>query len=133
MDGNEATARIAYAASDVAFIYPITPATPMGEHADQWASEGRKNLFGNVMQAGAGWVLTRFRRRFLPIIACPPLAPMSSIGIQPTASMHTHPHAAPLARSPKWSRRRAWLARCTEPWPPAPWPPPSPARRACCS
>lgn len=37
--------------SDVAFIYPITPATPMGEYADQWATEGRRNLHGNVMQA----------------------------------------------------------------------------------
>lgn len=50
VDGNEATARIAYALSDVSFIYPITPATPMGEAVDQWAAEGRKNVFGNVVQ-----------------------------------------------------------------------------------
>ncbi|KAI8468670.1 MAG: thiamine diphosphate-binding protein [Monoraphidium minutum] len=50
LDGNEACARIAYAMSDVSFIYPITPATPMGEYSDQWASEGRKNVFGHVMQ-----------------------------------------------------------------------------------
>lgn len=49
VDGNEATARIAYAVSDVSFIYPITPATPMGEFADQWSSDKRKNLYGNVM------------------------------------------------------------------------------------
>lgn len=49
LDGNEATARVAYAVSDVAFIYPITPATPMGEFADQWASDRRKNIYGNVM------------------------------------------------------------------------------------
>ncbi|EFN55341.1 hypothetical protein CHLNCDRAFT_134349 [Chlorella variabilis] len=49
LDGNEATSRIAYATSDVSFIYPITPATPMGEFVDQWSIEGRKNLFGNVM------------------------------------------------------------------------------------
>jgi hypothetical protein len=50
LDGNEATANIAYALSDVCFIYPITPSTPMGESADAWAAEGRKNLHGNVMQ-----------------------------------------------------------------------------------
>nr|CCA61743.1 pyruvate ferredoxin oxidoreductase [Chlamydomonas reinhardtii] len=49
MDGNEATALIAYAVSDVSFIYPITPATNMGEMVDQWASEGRTNVFNNVM------------------------------------------------------------------------------------
>ncbi|KAG2483210.1 hypothetical protein HYH03_017908 [Edaphochlamys debaryana] len=49
MDGNEATANIAYAVSDVSFIYPITPATNMGEMVDQWAAEKRKNVFGNVM------------------------------------------------------------------------------------
>lgn len=52
LDGNEATANIAYAMSDVCFIYPITPSTPMGESADAWAAEGRKNLHGNVMQVG---------------------------------------------------------------------------------
>jgi pyruvate-ferredoxin/flavodoxin oxidoreductase len=56
LDGNEATANIAYALSDVSFIYPITPATPMGEHVDAWASEGRKNLNGNIMQVRA-WCL----------------------------------------------------------------------------
>ncbi|KXZ51159.1 hypothetical protein GPECTOR_13g646 [Gonium pectorale] len=49
MDGNEAAAAIAYAVSDVAFIYPITPATVMGELVDQWSAEGRRNAFGNVM------------------------------------------------------------------------------------
>jgi pyruvate-ferredoxin/flavodoxin oxidoreductase len=50
IDGNEATANVAYAMSDVSFIYPITPATPMGEHVDNWANEGRINLHGNTMQ-----------------------------------------------------------------------------------
>uniref|UniRef100_A0A7S0RJ95 pyruvate dehydrogenase (NADP(+)) n=2 Tax=Chlamydomonas leiostraca TaxID=1034604 RepID=A0A7S0RJ95_9CHLO len=49
MDGNEAAAYIAYQLSDVSFIYPITPSTPMGELADQWASEGRKNAWSNVL------------------------------------------------------------------------------------
>jgi pyruvate-ferredoxin/flavodoxin oxidoreductase len=48
LDGNEAVARVAYALNEVIAIYPITPATPMGEWADQWASEGRKNLWGTV-------------------------------------------------------------------------------------
>lgn len=50
VDGNEATANIAYAFNDVSFIYPITPATPMGEWVDQWSNEGRVNLHNNVME-----------------------------------------------------------------------------------
>ncbi|MCD6413594.1 MAG: pyruvate:ferredoxin (flavodoxin) oxidoreductase [Elusimicrobia bacterium] len=46
IDGNTAAAHVAYAFSEVAAIYPITPSSPMGELADQWAAEGRKNLFG---------------------------------------------------------------------------------------
>eukprot|EP00878_Enallax_costatus_P009641 GHUV01010072.1.p1 GENE.GHUV01010072.1~~GHUV01010072.1.p1 ORF type:complete len:949 (+),score=263.54 GHUV01010072.1:230-3076(+) len=49
-DGNRVAAHIAYAMSDTAFFFPITPATPMAEAVDQWAAEGRKNLFGNVVQ-----------------------------------------------------------------------------------
>jgi pyruvate-ferredoxin/flavodoxin oxidoreductase len=48
IDGNEAAARVAYALSDVIAIYPITPSSPMGEWADQWAAEGRPNLWGTV-------------------------------------------------------------------------------------
>lgn len=48
LDANEAVARVAYALNEVIAIYPITPATPMGEWADQWAAEGRKNLWGTV-------------------------------------------------------------------------------------
>ena len=43
VDGNTAAAHVAYAFSDVAAIYPITPSSPMGEEADAWASKGRKN------------------------------------------------------------------------------------------
>lgn len=53
VDGNEATANIAYAFNDVSFIYPITPATPMGEWVDQWSNEGRINLHNNVMEVRA--------------------------------------------------------------------------------
>ena len=49
MDGNSATTHIAYALSDVAAIYPITPSSPMGEEADQLAASGRRNLFDQVM------------------------------------------------------------------------------------
>jgi pyruvate-ferredoxin/flavodoxin oxidoreductase len=48
LDGNEAVARVAYALNEVIAIYPITPASPMGEWADAWASEGRPNLWGSV-------------------------------------------------------------------------------------
>jgi pyruvate-ferredoxin/flavodoxin oxidoreductase len=59
VDGNEAAARIAYALSEVMAIYPITPASPMGELADAWAQAGRRNLWGSVpdvveMQSEAG-------------------------------------------------------------------------------
>jgi pyruvate-ferredoxin/flavodoxin oxidoreductase len=47
MDGNTAAAHVAYAMSDAAAIYPITPSSPMGEIADEWAAKGRTNIFGN--------------------------------------------------------------------------------------
>jgi pyruvate-ferredoxin/flavodoxin oxidoreductase len=49
MDGNTATAHVAYAMSETAAIYPITPSSTMGEVADEWAAEGRKNIFGQVL------------------------------------------------------------------------------------
>jgi pyruvate-ferredoxin/flavodoxin oxidoreductase len=48
IDGNEAAAAVAYQASEVVAIYPITPSSPMGELADQWAAEGRPNAWGTV-------------------------------------------------------------------------------------
>jgi pyruvate-ferredoxin/flavodoxin oxidoreductase len=48
MDGNEAVARVAYRLNEVIAIYPITPSSPMGEWADQWASEGVSNIWGSV-------------------------------------------------------------------------------------
>jgi len=58
-DGNEAVASVAYRLSEVIAIYPITPATPMGEQADSWAAEARPNVWGSVpmvveMQSEAG-------------------------------------------------------------------------------
>lgn len=50
IDGNTAAAHVAYAFSDVAAIYPITPSSPMGEVADAWAAHGRKNIFGQTLQ-----------------------------------------------------------------------------------
>jgi pyruvate-ferredoxin/flavodoxin oxidoreductase len=46
MDGNQAAAHVSYAFTEVAGIYPITPSSPMAEHTDLWASQGKKNLFG---------------------------------------------------------------------------------------
>ena len=59
IDGNTAATHVAYAMSEVAAIYPITPSSPLGEIADTWASKGRKNIFGQVlnikqMQSEAG-------------------------------------------------------------------------------
>jgi len=59
MDANEAVAYVAYRVNEVIAIYPITPSSPMGEWADQWASEGLPNIWGTVphvieMQSEAG-------------------------------------------------------------------------------
>ncbi len=59
LDGNEAVARVAHAASEVIAIYPITPSSSMGELCDEWSAKGRKNLWGDVpsvveMQSEAG-------------------------------------------------------------------------------
>ena len=50
IDGNTAAAHVAYAFSDVAAIYPITPSSNMGELADSWAADGRKNIFGQEVE-----------------------------------------------------------------------------------
>ena len=49
IDGNEAASYIAYAFSEVACIYPITPSSVMGEHADEWAAKGKLNMFGRPL------------------------------------------------------------------------------------
>jgi len=59
MDGNMAAAHAAYAFTEIAAIYPITPSSPMAEHVDEWAAYGRKNIFGETvkvveMQSEAG-------------------------------------------------------------------------------
>lgn len=46
IDGNYAAAYSSYAFTEVAGIYPITPSSPMAEYTDEWASQGKKNLFG---------------------------------------------------------------------------------------
>ncbi len=50
MDGNHAAAHASYAFTDVAAIYPITPSSPMAEATDEWATQGRKNMFGREVQ-----------------------------------------------------------------------------------
>ncbi|HIC86395.1 MAG TPA: pyruvate:ferredoxin (flavodoxin) oxidoreductase, partial [Desulfobacterales bacterium] len=59
LEGNEAAAHVAYAMSEVAAIYPITPSSSMAEYCDEWAAKGRKNIFDQVvkvveMQSEAG-------------------------------------------------------------------------------
>ncbi|RMD51606.1 MAG: pyruvate:ferredoxin (flavodoxin) oxidoreductase, partial [Candidatus Thermofonsia bacterium] len=59
IDGNEAAARVAHKVSEVIALYPITPSSPMGEWADQWSAQGKKNIWGAVplvveMQAEGG-------------------------------------------------------------------------------
>ncbi len=50
IDGNTAASHVAYAFSEVAAIYPITPSSPMAEYADEWATAGRKNMFGQELR-----------------------------------------------------------------------------------
>ncbi|MDR0897264.1 MAG: pyruvate:ferredoxin (flavodoxin) oxidoreductase, partial [Oscillospiraceae bacterium] len=59
IDGNTAVSHVAYAFSDVAAIFPITPSSPMAESVDEWAAQGRLNLYGQTvrvseMQSEAG-------------------------------------------------------------------------------
>ena len=59
IDGNTAAAYVAYAYTDVAAIFPITPSTTMAEVVDEWAAQGKKNIFGQTvnvveMQSEAG-------------------------------------------------------------------------------
>ena len=50
IDGNTAAAHVAYAFSEVAAIYPITPSSPMAENSDEWAAQGRTNMFGQKLR-----------------------------------------------------------------------------------
>lgn len=50
MDGNTAAAYVAYAFTDVAAIYPITPSSPMAENVDEWSAHGQKNIFGQQVK-----------------------------------------------------------------------------------
>jgi pyruvate-ferredoxin/flavodoxin oxidoreductase len=79
LDGNEAVASVAYRLSETIAIYPITPASVMGEHADDWAALGKPNLWGQVpgvvemqSEAGAGrkWFGAMSKRWILPWQTC---------------------------------------------------------------
>ena len=67
MDGNEAAAYASYAFTEVAGIFPITPSSPMAEHTDEWAANGKKNIFGQTVKVvemqseGGASVLQRVR------------------------------------------------------------------------
>ena len=50
IDGNTAASHVAYAFSEVAAIYPITPSSTMAEYADEWAAQGRENIFGTTLR-----------------------------------------------------------------------------------
>ena len=72
VDGNEAAAYVAYAFSEVAAIYPITPSSPMAEKTDEWSANGRKNLFTQPvnlveMQSEATWRTAGWR---VPLMRC---------------------------------------------------------------
>ena len=56
MDGNTAAAHVAYAFTEVAAIYPITPSSPMADLVDQWSAAGQKNIFGTIVKIGRAHV-----------------------------------------------------------------------------
>ena len=62
MDGNTAAAHVAYAYTDVAAIYPITPSSPMADSVDQWSAAGQKNIFGNQVKVIVESYLSARRR-----------------------------------------------------------------------
>ena len=70
-DGNLAAAQVAYALSETAAVYPITPSTPMAENCDEWARAGKRNVFGQKMrltemQSEGGAALRRATRSLRP-------------------------------------------------------------------
>ena len=76
MDGNTAAAHVAYAYTDVAAIYPITPSSPMADSVDQWSAAGQKNIFGNQVkvvemesEAGAAGAVHGLRQ-YPPVCFC---------------------------------------------------------------
>ena len=75
MDGNTAAAHVAYAFTDVAAIYPITPSSPMADSVDQWSAAGQKNIFGNQVkvvemesEAGAAGAVYKIAAEQLPCV-----------------------------------------------------------------
>ena len=85
MDGNTAAAHVAYAFTDVAAIYPITPSSPMADTVDQWSAAGLKNIFGNQVkvvemesEAGADACGGGSQRPVPPVLCTVPLVPVPS-------------------------------------------------------
>ena len=74
MDGNQAAAYISYAFTEVAGIFPITPSSPMAEHVDEWAANGKKNLFGQPVKGPA------VQRRALALV-------IGGVGAAPAAAL----------------------------------------------
>ena len=62
MDGNHAAAHASYAYTEVAAIYPITPSSVMAEATDEWATDGRTNIFGREVQITES--RTAYRKEF---------------------------------------------------------------------
>ena len=67
MDGNEAAAYVSYAFTEVAGIFPITPSSPMAEHVDEWAANGKKKLFGQPVQVAVSYTHLDVYKRQLQI------------------------------------------------------------------
>ena len=68
MDGNQAAADVAYAFTEVATIYPITPSSPMAEHVDAWSAHGRKIFSDNLLS----WLKCSLKPELSGLFTVPP-------------------------------------------------------------
>ena len=115
MDGNTAAAHVAYAFTDVAAIYPITPSSPMADTVDQWSAAGLKNICGNQVKVvemeseagaagavhgslGTGAITTTFTasQGLLLMIPNMPDRLCDAGGVQPPGSYGPVPRGAPV-------------------------------------
>lgn len=70
VDGNYAAAHVAYAMSEVSAIYPITPSSTMGEWIDEWASQHKKNIWGEEVRVAENAIGSRCSRRCSWLSGC---------------------------------------------------------------
>ena len=96
MDGNCAAAHVAYAFTEVATIYPITPSSTMAEYVDSWAAEGRKNIFGQTVKVVEMQLLSQIESELFKSVAVDPFVVPRQL-ISPEINMAGEWFVTPLA------------------------------------